>query len=104
MLSRLIAEIWEHDDKGQEKRADDRDGCKQANSLARLYKPLYLEVKKESAPVVLVITPHRTGKLCAYKCGKCGWLICGLVYNLSDCLTAHVHALDFIATFPDLSN
>lgn len=51
----LISEIWDHGNKAMMKvdrvrceRSGDQTSCKQADSLAGLSKPLYLEVETES--------------------------------------------------------
>lgn len=49
VLTRLTAEIWEHGDirrkKSDDEQPDDQADCKQAKSLSRFLKPLYLVVK-----------------------------------------------------------
>lgn len=48
VLHKVIAKIWEHENhfnKVKKEEQDNQTGCKQAVSLARLCKTLYLEVK-----------------------------------------------------------
>lgn len=46
-------------DRARNEQSDNNRGCKQTNSVVRLSKPLYLELKpKISAPVMLVVIPH----------------------------------------------